>query len=101
MASECIEIKIKSLRKEIFSIKIAISASVDDLKSKINEMKGIDKSAMRLLFKGKVLKKGPLSPFKIKNGDTLNLIISKSKKTTQPKNSTKTGMSTNDFSSKI
>ena len=84
MASESIstetkwKIKIKTLKADTFSMEISPTMTVDELKLKIKEIKKIEPTLQRLIFRGRILKsKNKLSDYEVSNGSTIHLVAKK------------------------
>ena len=73
---QLVEIKIKHLSHDNYTIKIGLDSTVDDLKKEIEKESKIKAEELKLIFKGKVLRKGDdiLRDLKVEHGSTLHMI---------------------------
>ena len=87
MAQEAtMNLKIKCLKADDFTLSIPSDASVDDLKEEIVKQRNIEPGKQRLIYKGRVLKSDKkLSDYSITDQTTVHLIIRK-KAVTNPRN---------------
>lgn len=81
-----IEIKVKHLSHGIHSLKIKADAPIQLLKEELSKLSKLPAAEIKLIFKGKVLKKGDdkLTDLNIINDSCLHMIHDKPKTETQP-----------------
>ena len=79
-----INVKIKHLSGKMYEIKIDPSQTVIDLKTALEKESSVEKSLIKLIFKGKILKNDSekLSDLKIADGATLHMVKNKVSQTT-------------------
>eukprot|EP00941_MAST-03F_sp_MAST-3F-sp1_P004584 g4584.t1 len=72
-----ITLHVKVLKKEVvYTVQIPENCTVDELKTKIEEVSSIPSSDQRILFLGKVLKSGnTLKDYNVSDGKTVHLIV--------------------------
>lgn len=67
-------IKVKTIQNELFELEVNKSIDIEEFKSEIEKVSKIDKNSIRLVYKGKQLKDGPLDKFIKQDGETVHLI---------------------------
>lgn len=74
--SDSIEVKVKHLSHDTFSIKISPSAHIIDLKNELEKLSSIKANLIKLIYKGKILKVDTdlLSDHKIEDQSTLHMV---------------------------
>ena len=79
-----IEVKVKHLSQGTHQVKINLDADIDTLKQELSKLTNIPAAEIKLIFKGKVLKKGDdtLKDLNIQNDSCLHMIHDKPKPTT-------------------
>ena len=78
-----IEISVKHLSQKTYQIKIDEEATVGDLKKEIEKESEVKAEEIKLIFKGKILKKDDdkLTDHKIENGSAIHMVHNKPQQT--------------------
>lgn len=75
MESDKITVKIKTIKNEIYELTVNKTINITDFKTDIEKVSGIEKSLIRIVYKGKQLKDDTtLDQYITKDGETVHLI---------------------------